>query len=292
MTSPAAADRRSSRVGILTAIAIVWASLIAAVLTWQAYAYRGLFAYIAEWQFHNFDQMFPITTIVVIVFVLSLPLLLLIAWQMRRRKKLYGRVSAAELIVRDTRTARILLVLAAVAAIFAAGLALYGLSLGAFADKPIVALQLDGKAPTSQTAVRINGWAIQNRVGHYREHFIFSSRDLYVVPLVSKRGDTKIRYFVEVRGIKTAPVQHRTISGILITDALPGGLAQLYENSGYRLDEPVYVIFADRASARWPWMSAAADLAIMALLLMVAHLLLLRHVRQIAPTAKTEMSSS
>ena len=66
---------------------LAWASLVIAVLAWQTYAYSGVIAFLAEWQFRNFDRFFPIATIALLTALLVLPFVIVLMIRLRRMAK-------------------------------------------------------------------------------------------------------------------------------------------------------------------------------------------------------------
>ena len=69
----------------IASFTLLWAILIVLVLSWQAFAYRGLVAWLAELQFDYLRRFYPLATVALITFLLVLPLLLtwLLAEHMR-----------------------------------------------------------------------------------------------------------------------------------------------------------------------------------------------------------------
>ena len=270
-------SRKTTR--ILVAIALVWAIVVVAVLVWQAVTYTGFFAFLAEWQFRHWDRMFPIATIALVTGLLSLPFIVLLIVRMRRRRKHYGRLEPKAVRTRDTRIVRGLGVLIGACALGALLLAIAGLSIGNLTDKPRNMTPAD--VPSDGAAwVNMRGSVRYDRIGYYRERFLFFGRDLYVAPLVSANGSAPLKYFVEIpprsRG---SEAESRTVTGIMRRASLPGGLERLYRNEGLRIDNPTYVIFSERTSARWPFLSAAGDLMLLALLAAIGLILIRFHMR-------------
>ncbi len=275
--------RQKVAIRTLAIIAITWGALVAAILSWQAFTYTGLFAALAEWQFRTFDRMYPIATIALVVFVLQLPILALIVLRLRSRRRKYGPANLHVTISRTQASIRLLAGLGITALVMAIVLAVIGAVSGSQSDKPIGSIDLSQNASKTAEFVNARGLVRYDRVGYYREGFVVVGRDLWLAPLMTSDEDRKIRYFIQVpRTDQAREAERKTVSGIVRRAAVPGGLRRLYEYEGYSIAEPAYVLFESRASARWPFFSAAADLALLALLTLVAFAALRLHLRRLA----------
>lgn len=272
-------------------LTLVWATLVGAVLIWQSYNYTGFFAWVAEQQFRLFDRLFPTATILLVVFILSLPLLILIALRLRRRHKKYGSPSAREVLARDISLRKVLGFIAIAAFVGAAILMLIGQSIGSLTDKPIANLSFQtGAAPTSGY-IDTRALVLTDRISFYREALPLAGRTLYVVPVVENADSKAIKYFLEIPKQDAEPAQRRDISGFMKAQSVPGGLAQLYENAGYDISEPTYIIFEDHISARWPWFSAAGTATVAGLLLLLGVLVQTVSIRRQSKKLKEAVNS-
>lgn len=265
--------------------ATAWGLVVIAMLVWQSYSYTGIFAWLAEWQFRRFDRMFPVATIFLLTSLLILPALLLIGWRLRERRRLYGRASLELLTRRGTFLGKWLAILCGLFFFVAVGLALFGLSVSSGDNQPVRNLSLTNPGVAAGREVQARAWVRTDRVGYYRERLIFTKRDLYVAPLTAGENPSDIQVFLEVSPTKGAvAAERRVIKGFLREAALPGALEQLYQDAGYRIKRPTYLVFQAAASARWPFLSAAADLALIALMLGLGALLTRRHIRLLSRT--------
>ncbi|GGB75464.1 hypothetical protein [Blastomonas aquatica] len=265
--------------------ATAWGLLVIAVLVWQSYSYTGVFAWLAEWQFRRFDRMFPVVTIFLLTLLLILPALLLIGWRLRERRRLYGRANLGLLTRRGTFLGKWLAILSGLFFIVSVGLALFGLSVSSGDDQPVRSFSLTNPAPAAGREVQARAWVRTDRIGYYRERLIFTERDLYVAPLTVGENPSDIQVFIQVSPTKDAvAAKRRVIKGFLREAAIPGALERLYQDAGYRIKRPTYLVFQAGTSARWPFLSAAADLALIALLLGLGALLTRRHVRMLGST--------
>ncbi|MFN4019882.1 MAG: hypothetical protein ACK4IC_05135 [Erythrobacter sp.] len=280
------AEKRSEPVvstRMLVFLLVAWTLLVVSILAWQAYAYRGPFAAMAEWQFRQWDKMFPVATIILVTFLLQIPLLILIGLRLRQRRRKFGPAGGALVIRREKLAAGIVGFISAIALLAAVMLTILGFTIGGISEKASITASInDGKTHVNQM-VRMRGLARFDRIGFYRERVLITGRDLWVAPLLSSTDDRTIRYFVEVpRGTKASPAELRNVTGIVRRSAVPGGLRKLYEYEGYSVPQPAYVLFTSRASARWPFFNAAIDLVIVALVGLLVVILLRSHSRQIS----------
>lgn len=250
-------------------IGLAWALVVSAILVWQAYNYTGVYGWIAEWQFRHFERLYPIATIAIIVALLSLPFILIVLFRTRRRRQLYGSPPEQIVLRREGLVSKTLTGLAIAAGIISIGLAIAGLAIGGLAERPITNLSFAPDAAPTSGDVKSRAVVMTNRIGYYREGNFLAGRDLYVAPVAANTESTSIKYFMEIQERAASPARIQDISGFMKAQALPGGLEQLYENAGYQIDDQTYVIFADRASARWPLLSAAGAMAVMTLLLLI-----------------------
>lgn len=268
---------------MLVFLLVAWTFLVVSILVWQAYAYRGPFAAMAEWQFRQWDKMFPVATIILVTFLLQIPLLILIGLRLRQRRRKFGPAGGALVIRREKLAAGVVGFTSGIALLAALMLTILGFTVGGISEKASITASIsDGKTHVNQM-VRMRGLARLDRIGFYRERVLITGRDLWVAPLLSSTDDRTIRYFVEVpRGTEASPAELRNVTGIVRRSAVPGGLRKLYEYEGYSVPQPAYVLFTSRASARWPFFNAAIDLVIVAIVGLLVVILLRSHSRQIS----------
>lgn len=255
-------------------VATAWIGMVASVLVYQTVRYAGVVGWLAEWQFRTFEQFFPVATIVVLTALLSLPFALLILLRLRKSEKMRN-TGAAEHLAENTVIASVFLRFGiALTGGIAAVLFFVGLAQGTLSDKPVrVSLQQLSGGSASDGAkgrVELRATVMLDRLGYYREGFLFTSRELWVAPVVADPQAKSFTTFVQVSRSMAKEPQQMNMVGYLKPEGIPGGLAQLYRNAGYRVTEKPHLIYADLRSARWPYWSAAADFAILLLFLSVA----------------------
>jgi len=267
---------------MLLFLLVAWTLVVVSILAWQAYAYLGLFAAIAEWQFRQWEQMFPVATIILITFLLQIPFLILIGLRLRQRRRKFGPARTGLVVHREKLAARIVGAVSALALLAALVLAILGFTVGGVGEKASITTPInDGNAHVNQM-VRTRGVVRFDRIGFYHERVLITGRDLWVAPVVSSTDDRTVRYFVEVPSdTKASPAELRDVTGIVRRSAMPGGLRKLYEYEGYSVPEPAYVVFTSRASARWPFYNASIDLVIVAIVGLLVVILLFSHSRQL-----------
>lgn len=267
---------------MLLFLLVAWTLVVVSILAWQAYAYLGLFAAIAEWQFRQWEQMFPVATIILITFLLQIPFLILIGFRLRQRRRKFGPARTGLVVHREKLAARIVGAVSALALLAALVLAILGFTVGGVAEKASITTPISNGTAHVNQMVRTRGVVRFDRIGFYHERVLITGRDLWVAPIVSSTDDRTVRYFVEVpRDTKASPAELRNVTGIVRRSAVPGGLRRLYEYEGYSVPEPAYVIFTSRSSARWPFFNAAIDLVIVAIVGLLVGILLRSHSRQL-----------
>jgi hypothetical protein len=275
---------RTRTLGWVTA---AWSSVVAAVLVWQTVRYNGLVGWLAEWQFRTFDRFFPVATIVLLTALLALPFA---AALFARLRKAYrgGEEGLRSQLIERAALASVFFNFGIIAsALIAVALFFVGLAQGSIAEKP-VAVNLSQLAergaggPLMEGKIKLKGTVLLDRVGYYREGFLFTSRELWVAPVVTNAGSNDFTTFVQIKRTKAADPRTMEITGYLKSEGVPGGLAQLYTNSGYAVTGKPNLIYSDLRSVRWPYWSAAGDFAVLLLLLSVAAIFHNRYRRKLA----------
>jgi hypothetical protein len=256
-------------------IAAVWSAIVAVVLVWQTVEYRGVVAWLAEWQFSTFDRFFPVATIAILTAILTLPFVVMITLRLRRASRNLELGGQSNLLQRATIVSVFLKAGIGASALAAVALFGLGLSQGSIAEKP-VNLKLSALSspsddlPIADGRVKLRATVLLDRLGFYKEGFLFTSRELWVAPVVTDIADDEFATFVQVERSKAGNPEALQVVGYLKKKSVPGGLAKLYANSGYSVSQKPNLIYADLRSARWPYWSAAADFAVLLLLLTVA----------------------
>ena len=261
---------------------MVWALIVTSVLVWQTVEYRGIVAWLAEWQFRTFERFFPVATITILLFLLVLPFAILIGARLRRSTKrdLYSNREKAS----HRATLFALFLNAAMLVCGASAMVLFtiGLTQGNIAEKPRQVEFSALAAAETEGPVRLKGTVLLNRLGFYREGFVVTSRELWVAPLVADEGSRQIEVFVQVARGDAGTPSTDAFEGYLKRRSVPGGLVQLYQNAGYDVAERPHIIFADAAAARWPYWSAASDLVILLVLLAIVAVFHKRYRKKLA----------
>jgi hypothetical protein len=266
---------RNIRTRTLGWIAAVWSAIVVIVLVWQTVEYRGVVAWLAEWQFRTFDRFFPVATVVLLTAIMALPFVVMIALRLRRASRSVDAVGTSDLLQRAAIVSIFLKCGMGMSALAAVGLFGLGLSQGSISEKPLIVKLSDISSPSGDLQiadgrVKLRATALMDRLGFYKEGFLFTSRELWVAPVVTDLSDDQFTTFVQVSRSKAGTPQALQIVGYLKMESVPGGLAKLYANSGYSVTQKPNLIYADLRSARWPYWSAAADFAILLLLLTAA----------------------
>lgn len=268
-------------------ITFAWATLVIAVLAWQTYAYSGVIAFLAEWQFRNFDRFFPIATIALLTALLVLPFVIVLMIRLRRMAK-DAPPSRHEIIRRQTVGRRFTQVLSIGSFAAALIVVVIGVSAPGLNEKPAMLSAANPPQQDFSGLATLRGGVRLDRIGYYRERFVFVGRDLWVAPVLPAERGAPIRYFVQVeRQAAKASVQ-QDVTGYLKAQALPGGLRQLYANAGFTVNDTTFVVFKSKRDVRWPWYSAAGQLALLGLLSLLFWLVSERKLRKLKRSIKGE----
>lgn len=258
-------------------ILLGWLFAVTFYFAWEAVFYTGLYGRISEWQFVHFGHYSPILTFMLLVLLFGSPALWILRFGSKRfgMRKAYRTRVTAQTIGSGLRK---------VLYIFAAGLAaaslstlIWTLTLPTF--KPPYRIINVGGADDQRPpngAAMITGHINYLRTSAFAQDLIVSKKGVRFAPMEAREGDNgTIRYFVELLPVarNAAPPVDEPVStkaGILVSNALPGSIVRLYEYAGYKVERPYYVLFANPHSMRWPYYLAAIQLALGALLSLIA----------------------
>lgn len=260
----------------------LWIVAVVAFFTWQAGAYRGVVALLAEWQFNEFGVYHPLLTFLVFVLILApLPFL----FTRRRRKAAVVAASAAVPAatfspVRNDMTRAIgdatrflqMLAVGAVGCMFAALIACVMLLLLPSARGPIQRISASTTRPDtpSQGLTELRGGILYTRTSAFDEDLLLTRRNVRFAPMIEAGADpSEVRYFVELSPTDGSSRTETTSirQGILVKDALPGELFRLYRYAGFRVTPTHYVLFRSTATMRWPYWIWALEFGIAGLVI-------------------------
>ena len=264
----------------------LWVAVVALYFLWETSGYRGFTAILAEWQFDNFGRYFPTLTYAIVVFVLSSPGYLLFF-----RPRRSGTTQDGARVVRSGH-------------MFSRALASVAIGLGVTALVTLLAMlmlptaqgtmqrftvQRDSAILPKEGPAELRGTIAYDRIAAFDQDLIATRHSTRFAPLSPADGTTNtIQFFVELPPIgDPAFSKVQTLSGVLRQGGLPGEIVRLYRYAGYEIDRPYFVLFIDPAAMRWPYLSAAVQLLIAALLAALFALLQARRVRRLehAPAA-------
>ena len=255
---------------MLGVIGVVWAAIVLAYLTWQLVEYRGLVARLLEWQFARFDSSWPIVTVTAILLLLTSPISLTLLYRLRKARSDPKVKTYEAALYRSRIMRRFLGWIAGALAVCAAVVAALSLTVGGVSEKPIpVSLADLRKGPKIEGPVVMEGTLQLDRIGFFEDRLLFSGKRLWVAPVLDPARDDAITLFVEIGKREAGPAERRKFDGILRYAAARGELRTLYRNAGYQVHEPTYVLFKDLASARSPYLRAAIDLLVAALVFLI-----------------------
>lgn len=284
--------KRPKRVVVARVLA-VWVFIVLIYFLWEASTYRGLYALLSEWQFEQFGHYLPILTFAFLALLFGSPA----AWLFRARRRadspvLADRTGHEAAIVTGSNFRRILFA-------FAGGLA------GAALVTLLWTLTLPRMTPPQRTITvgapdsidpprgpaTIRGRIVYTRTAAFAQDLWITRRGVRFAPVLSATGDERprtIRYFVELLPTDQPDPRvdmDRAVlarSGVLLRDALPGSIVRLYRYAGYTVESPYHVLYASSRTLRWPYYVTAIQLAVAALILLLAGLFQHGHVRHVA----------
>jgi hypothetical protein len=282
---------------------LLWAWVLAVVLyfSWEAVSYRGLSAFVAEWQFAHLGQDLPTFNFGVLTTLFALPALYLFR---RRTSAVSGEADARPTDLTEAADAR----RDAEAGVdrardymhFLFGFAL-AMALGAVAALSWTLLlpRLDAAPRIVSIAAgdpgegpaQLSGTVSYGRIASFSRGVLALRRTALYAPIVPPGGrDEPIRYFVEFLPTERADIRsgatitHRR--GILVRNDLPGALRRLYNYLGYRTAPRYYVLYASSATIRWPYFVVAMQFAMGAFGFVVVALFQRRRLRSLERDAR------
>lgn len=264
---PSGKKRRFVRTHTIGTFALVLAIIVALGLSWQLFEYRGLMAYLAEWQFNNLGRFYPLVTIALLTLLIEIPLIIVLISRSRSARTEYLLIEEPTALLTRSRLAyRELLFVAAAIGFSALVLGLYASTIGlTVTGKQFNATAAQGPIP-SGTRVQMTGALRLDRIALYRSDSLFFDRSLKVAPLQTGPNQP-IRFLVEVDARQPEPVRNGKIGGVAASAAVPGPLISLYRNAGFRMAQKPTLIVASIDTVRMPYVRTAWTLAIIALLM-------------------------
>lgn len=273
------------RTSIIGAIGILWGAFVLAILVWQLVAYRGLVERLIEWQFARFDVSFPILTIIALVLLVTSPFVLILLLRVRKARS-NPKLRTPDAAIHRGKTMRLFLgLISATLAVCALFVATFALTIGGVRDtaQPLTLADLRNGTET-EGRVQLGGTLQLDRIGFFEDRLLFSGRQLWVAPITGSGQRNAISLFVEVDERRAGPAERRSLTGVLRKAGAPGELRRLYENAGYSVDQPTYLLFKSGGSARAPYFGAALDLLIGALIFLIVFTFQHRRLRKLIKT--------
>ena len=260
MTEPnKPAATRTSGTFSVSRLLIGWLAIVALFFIWQTAVYAGLFARFAEWQFVQFGGYFPLASACLFVIVLGIPVLYVLSQRERKAVTPHGQ---GRLFV------RFLGVLAAVAAAGSAILLLYAFSLSLAGGTP---LRIDARGADltvrDDGPVTLAGAVRYDRIAVMDADTPLSGWALRFAPVMgSDEKGNKLRYFVQTSA-GAAPPKAEEITGTLRRNALRGDIIRLFNDAGYEVAAPHYVLYTSSFAMRLPYFWGAFQCLLVALVL-------------------------
>lgn len=261
-------DRAKKRAQLrrLEWIITVWACILLILLLWHTYHYKGVIAVISEWQFRTFERMYPSLTVGLLVLFFSLPMLLLLQVRLHRYRRKYGSPPEALRRIRDRRVNRRV----GYVAIFAALISIVAVIAVIIDRPPKFPEKTDlsfSEFERSNGLVDTTAWVGFDRLGYYEQRSLLSRTGQYLAPITKNSDSTTIEYFLLVNANEPKPAATMNISGYVRKSRLPGGFERLFNNEGYRVSRPTYVVYPNVQSAFKPYFGFAESVIRIALVL-------------------------
>lgn len=272
--------RRRFRIGKTVGFA-VWMAVVTLFLLWQATSYRGVMSLVGEWQFNAFGRQYPTFNYVLLVFLLCVPGYLLF---LRRRES--GQTGRPQT---DTiRSAHALLkvivgVLAGLGVVTIGVLIMLLMLPRASGDEQQIDLSRPAIAVPREGPTRITGVILYDRTAGFDEDLVLTRRTFRFAPMIGAGQDPQdLRFFVQFPPAfdERTRAGTSTMTGVLRRNGLPGEIDRLFRYAGFRVEEPHYVLFAEPAAMRWPYLMAMVQFAIAALLVLLLALFQRRRVQR------------
>jgi hypothetical protein len=252
-------------------LAVTWLGLAIVFLVWQSISYRGLLALLAEWEFETFGVYHPAITYLALLAILCSPMLL---FRRRAKANKAATVPPPTDVPRQNpeisiNSVRILLGLAIVALLAAAGVGLFGFALPND-DGPIHTIAVaDQRQNPMLGPADLRGRVQFNQISVLNESVLNFKYNTRFAPMVGEGADrTHVRYFVELPPDAKPNAAEATsvYRGVLRQGGMPGELVRLYRYAGLKIDPGYYVLFANTGSMRRAYMVSAGELLFLALI--------------------------
>lgn len=264
------------------ALLAVWIALVAVILAWQFVHYRGIVAFVSEWQFGLFGYAYPLLGFLVPAVLLASPGLIFF-WRARSRKSDERLASAT--IRSAVAFARVLF---GVAACFGLGALVFLIAAFNISGDPELGQQIDLAKPVvsvpAEGQTTIAGSLLYLQTAALDQNVLFIRKSQRFAPIVAPGATPNdLQFFVELPVSANAESvrQISSVSGILQRNALPGELIRLYRYAGFRIEEPYYVVFLNKQSIAWPHQRTAILLLLIGAVFGILGLLQRRRVRRL-----------
>ena len=273
--------------GLLASAAL--AVVVMLLFLWWATWYESIVEWLGEWQFATFGRYFPSLTVALAVGLLGVPVALIVAWFRRRRRQQderEGLVSQRDRVLVALNGAlrgRIFfLVVAGFAAAWAIS-ALFTLLTVPNAEGTVVTITGSETAPIAEGPARFAPGRGLGRVGRFEEYVGIAGRTTYVAPvrpIGARKGP--VQFFTEVERLAGPVPRFVAIrQGVLVRRGLPGELVNLYRGDSVETIDRPFLLVRDASWPRWRPIVLGVQLALVALIAVVASLLLRRQARRL-----------
>jgi hypothetical protein len=269
-------------------VAQVWTLICGLYFLWEALAYRGVFARLAEIQIGRFGSYVPLLTYL-FLFTLAVVPVWIVAWFFaRRHEKDLDFADLLKLRLSQARKLRLLLVgLAAASLSVAIGFAVYAFWLlpGQNGELRTVAASEFGAVPITEGPTRIVGGELGSVIFFGQDWFIGDDRMAFAPyrPVADNKGPARVFVQLKAAGKKDREtiVQRPAWSGIIVEGGLPGTVRVLFNYIGIRISEPYYTLYANEYALKIRFLLQAVQWTFLTLFLAVLVLIQTGTVRKL-----------
>jgi hypothetical protein len=259
--------RRRLKIGGLS----LWAVIVTLIMLWQTVSYQGVIAVLAEWQFNIIGRYYPAITYLILVTLLMLPGLLLF-----KRREVDDRPDRmARAAVRSGHRFFQFLAVVGGALATAALVTLLAMWWLPALSGPLQVIDLSEPVASEphEGPTVLKGSIAYDRTAAFDENLFVVARNSRFAPMLPPGNATPdYQYFVELPPAATPELKpaRTSMTGNLRRGSLPGEIVRLYRYAGARVETPYYVLLADTAAVRWPYLQVAIQTAVASLLFLLA----------------------
>ncbi len=258
-------------------MAVIWRLWLTAVVVvgllglWLAYAYAGLFRWLAEWEIARFDFFLPAANVAGIVAICVIPAYSINRiWRRRGGTYESSRGANGYAVAADSR--RLFVIIALILGLVAAIAWVLALSTPITGGARRVMSVSSWGPNLPDGPVRLIGGQPDRRVLVMNTSYVIGQRETAFAHLNDGSGDagSSGRFFVQMSRRADGSFALPGRDGILVRGGLPGTIRVLYGTLNLPIAAPSYVLYRDAVSVRLPRLLSAAEFTAFALIFALA----------------------